>query len=173
MVDSSHLATQSTPGGILLRFDDSAPLQWSHVGDELLVEFSRDVPTSQPNVYSSNPVEYQIELTNGDHLSELGDGSGANVSPIGDRIAWYWNNKIVVANADGRNRQVLTAAPRWMLFFQKDFKGPLVWSPDGKQLFFGAFESETCRDSVYLLQVNTGRSRRFLRRTCLTIQDWR
>jgi len=60
-----------------------------------------------------------------------------------------------------------------MLIFPGDFKGPLTWSPDGKQLLFGTFESETCRDSVYLFQIETRRSRKFLHRTCITILAWR
>ncbi|MGB3629941.1 MAG: hypothetical protein WBA18_10615, partial [Terracidiphilus sp.] len=53
------------------------------------------------------------------------------------------------------------------------FKGPLVWGPDGNRLFFGTFESETCRDSVYLLRADTRRARRFLSGTCIVVLDWR
>jgi hypothetical protein len=173
IAESSRLVTERTQTGALLRFDGLASMQWSHAGDELLVGLRREIPTAQPNTYASYRVEYRIKLANRDRVSELGDGYGASVSPVADRVAWYRDNKIVVANFDGANERVITGAPRWMGFLPGDFKGPLVWSPNGRQLFFGTFESETCRDNVYLLQVDTGSSKRFLRRTCITIEDWR
>jgi hypothetical protein len=173
IVESSRLATVRTQTGALLRFDGLASTQWSHAEDELLVGFRREIPTPQPNTYTSYRVEYRIKLASDDHVSELGDGDGASVSPLADRVAWYRDNKIVIANFDGTNRRVVTGAPRWMGLLTDDFKGPLVWSPNGKQLSFGTFESETCRDNVYILQVDTGNSKRFLHRTCITIEDWR
>jgi hypothetical protein len=162
-----------TQTGAVLRFDGLASMQWSHAEDELLVGFRREIPTAQPNTYTSYRVEYRIKLASHDRVSELGDGDGASVSPVADRVAWYRVNKIVTANFDGTNGRVVAGAPRWMGFLPGNFKGPLVWSPNGKQLFFGTIESETCRDSVYLLQVDSGSSKRFLHRTCIAIEDWR
>ncbi len=173
IVESSRLATERTQAGVLLRIDGLASMQWSRAGDELLVGFRRETPTAQPNTYTSYPVEYRIELANHDRILEIGDGDGARVSPSADQVAWYRDAKIVVANFDGTNLQVITGAPRWRGLLPGDFKGPLVWSPDGRQLFFGMFTSETCRDDVYLLRVDTRRSRRFLHHTCITITDWR
>jgi Tol biopolymer transport system component len=174
IVESSRLATERTQTGALLRFDNLASMQWSHNGDELLVGFLREIPTAQPNAYKTlGGVEYWINLANHDHITEFGDGDSASVSPVADRVAWYRGNKIVIANFDGTNGRVVTTAPRWMVFLSGTFKGPLVWSPNGKQLFFGTLESETCKDNVYLLQVDTGSSKRFLHRTCITIKDWR
>jgi hypothetical protein len=173
IVEPSRLAIVRTQTGALLRFDGLASMQWSHAGDELLVGFRREIPTAQLNTYTSYRVEYRIKLANHDHVSELGDGEGASVSPVADRVAWYRDNKIVIANFDGTNGCIVTGAPRWIGFLPDDFKGPLVWSPNGKQIFFGTFESEACRDNVYLLQVDTGSSKRFLHRTCITIEDWR
>ena len=173
IVESSRLATQQTHTGIRLRFDGSAPMQWSHAGDELLVGFSREVPTSQPNTYLSYRVEYRIGLANDGRRSEFADGYDAAVSPVADRVAWYRGSNILLANFDGTNQQVLARAPRWMRILPGDFKGPLVWSPNGKQLFFGVLDSETCRDNVYLLHVETRRSSRFIHRTCIMIEDWR
>lgn len=173
IVTSSQLAIDKAPTGIQLRFDADAPMAWSHTGNELVVGFRREIPTAQPSTYSSYPVEYTIDLGRGAVRAAIGDGYGARVSPVADRIAWYRDKKIAVANLDGTDREVLTSAPRWMLFLPGDFKGPLVWSPDGEQLVFGTFESETCKDDIYILQVKTKRSQRFLHRTCIVILDWR
>jgi hypothetical protein len=67
---------------------------------------------------------------------------------------------------------VLTVA-RWLGIFQADFKGPLVWAPDGNRIFFGVWESETCKDDVYLLSADIRHAKRFLRGTCITVVDWR
>lgn len=173
IVYPAELAMERTPSGILLRFDDGAPMQWSHAEDKLVVGFRREIPTARSNWYSSYPVVFIIELRKGGARTAFENGHGAQVSPVADRIAWYRDNKIVVANLDGTDRQILTAAPRWMLFFSGDFKGPLVWSPDGEQLVFGTLESETCRDAVYILQLKTKHLRQLMSRTCITIEDWR
>jgi hypothetical protein len=136
------------------------------------VGFRREVPDSQPNWYSSYPVITIINLEKGSGRAAFEDGYGARISPIADRVAWYDDNRISMANLDGRDRQVVATAPRWMLVFKGDFKGPLVWSPDGEQLIFGTLESETCRDAVYVLQVKTRHLERLLHDTCITIEDW-
>ncbi len=173
LVPPSQLVVNLSPTGIIFRFDSSFPIEWSRSERELMADFSRDVPTMQTNVYSSQPVEVRIQLGKGNTVAEVGDGYGATVSPVADRIAWYQDSKIVAANIDGSDRQVLTGAPRWLGIFPGDFKGPLVWGPDGNRLFFGTFESETCRDSVYLLRADTRRARRFLSGTCIVVLDWR
>jgi hypothetical protein len=169
MVPSSQLTIDGTPFGHLLGF--SGAVQWTHDGNKLLAGFALDVPTRQPDTYN---VEYRIELANDGILSKFDSGSDASVSPVADRIAWYSYNKIILANVDGTDRRVLTGAPRWMGIVPEGFGGRrLTWSPDGKQLFFGVVMSENCSDDVYLLQVETGRHRRFLHHTCITIRDWR
>ena len=173
LVPQSQLRIDETSSGVRFRLDDRFSLQWSHSGREMLVDFSRDEPTQQANVYSAYPMVVRIDLANGNSIFELGDGEGAVVSPLADRIAWYRGNKIVAANIDGSDRQVLTGAPRWLGIFSGDFKGPLVWAPDGNRMFFGVWESETCKDDVYLLSADTRHAKRFLRGTCITILSWR
>jgi dipeptidyl aminopeptidase/acylaminoacyl peptidase len=173
LVPPHQLKVNPTASGVIFRFDSSFPLEWSRSGRELLASFSRDVPTKQPNVYSSHPFEVRIQLTKGNALAELGEGYGAASSPVADRIAWYQDSKIVVANIDGSGQEVLAGAPRWLGIFPGDFKGPLVWGPDGNRLFFGTFESETCRDGVYPPRADTRHAKRFLGGTCIVILDWR
>lgn len=168
-----QLARREGLNGHFLDFEGLDPIQWSHSASELLADFSREVPTSQPNTYSSYPVEYTIEFGGQHRIARFADGFRASVSPVADRVAWYLDHEIVAENLDGSDRQVLANAPRWMFLFAGDFKGPLVWSPDGKQLVFGSMDSETCRDSVYLLHLDTKKVKRFLRHTCITIEDWR
>ncbi len=172
LVPSSSLKFDSTSTGILLNFGSLYSLEWSHSGRELLADFTRDVPTKQPNVYSSLPMVVRVQLAQGNTISQLGDGYGAVVSPVADRAAWYQDNKIVAASLAGADRQVLTVA-RWLGIFQADFKGPLVWAPDGNRMFFGVWESETCKDDVYLLSADTRHAKRFLRGTCITVLSWR
>lgn len=173
LVPTSQLEAHPTPSRVLFGFDSSFPIEWSRSGRELLADFSRDVPMKQANVYSRHPVVVRIRLEKGNTVAELGDGNGAVMSPVADRIAWYQDNKIVSANIDGSDRQVLQGAPRWLGIFPGTFKGPLVWGPDGDWLFFGTFESETCRDSVYLLRIDTRHAKRFLSGTCIDILGWR
>lgn len=173
LVFARQLAPRRGQNGTFLSFEGIDPIQWSHSGDELITGFSREVPTSQPNTYSSYPVEYTIELGGKHRIARFAEGFRAEVSPVADRVAWYLGNRIVVANLDGTDQRVLVKAPRWMILFPGDFKGSLVWSPDGKELVFGTMDSETCRDSVYLLQVDTRRVKRLLRNSCISIEDWR
>jgi hypothetical protein len=51
--------------------------------------------------------------------------------------------------------------------------GLIVWSPDGGQLFFGAIESEDRSDPVFLLELKSGKSRKFLAHTSIRIRAWR
>jgi hypothetical protein len=172
LVPSSPLKFDSTSTGIHLNFGGLYSLEWSHSGRELFADFTREVPTKQPNVYSNFPMVARVQLTQGKTISEVGDGYGAVVSPVADRVAWYQDSKIVAADLAGADRQVLTVA-RWWGIFPGDFKGPLVWAPDGNRMFFGVWESETCRDDVYLLSADTRHAKRFLRGTCITILSWR
>jgi len=173
LVPPSQLKVYPRASGDILRFDERFRLGGSHSGGELLADFAREVPTKQANVYSRHPVVVRIQLEKGNALAEVGDGYGVVASPVADRIAWYQDSKIVAANIDGSDRKVLTGVPRWMGIFPGDFKGPLVWGPDGNRLLFGTFESETCRDSVYLLRADTRHAKRFLSKTCILILDWR
>lgn len=172
IVESSRLATERTQAGVLLRIDGLASMQWSRAGDELLVGFRRETPTAQPNTYTSYPVEYRIELANHDRILEIGDGDGAS-------FAVRRSSGMVPGRQDRRCKLRRNKSPGyyWRASMDGTFAGRLqgaaCWSPDGRQLFFGMFTSETCRDDVYLLRVDTRRSRRFLHRTCITTTDWR
>jgi len=173
LIPSSSLKFDSTSTGIHLNFGSPFSLEWSHSGRELFADFRRDVPTKQPNVYSNFPMVVRVQLAQENIVSQLGDGYGAVVSPVADRVAWYQDNKIVAVDLDRADLQVLTGAPRWLGVFPGDFKGPLVWAPDGNRMFFGVWESETCKDDVYLLSADTRHAKRFLRGTCITVLSWR
>jgi hypothetical protein len=168
MVTPSQLKIDGTQFGLLLGFFGA--VEWTHTGNKLLVGFTRDVPTRQLNAYN---VEFRIEEANNGVLSKFDLGAYATVSPVSDRVAWYRDNKIFVGTLDGSDRRILAESPRWMGIFPDGFGGPLTWSPDGKSMFFGVPMSENCSDDVYLLQVETGRYKRFLHHSCITIHDWR
>jgi len=169
LVPPSQLTIDGTQFGLLLGYFGA--VQWTHTGNGLLVGFTRDVPTRQPDAYA---VEFRIEEAKNGVLSNFRHGSYAAISPVADRVAWCGDGRIIVENLDGTRRQIRATSPRWMMgIFSTSFKGPLTWSPDGRQLFFGVHESEDCSDDVYLLQIETRRSKRFLHNSCITIEDWR
>lgn len=170
MVLFRQLTAHGMPFGYLVRFDASAPVQWSRLGNELFVGIIGDVPTRQPNAYT---VEFSIERARDGVLSKFSEGGGATVSPVAERVAWHVGNKIVTANLDGTDRRVVSESPRWMGVMHEDLGGSPTWSPDGKQIFFGTVVSENCSDEVYLLQVGTGRYERFLHHSCIAIREWR
>jgi len=60
-----------------------------------------------------------------------------------------------------------------MLFFKDELFWNIVWSPDGKRLFFGTIVSEDRRDDLYLLDVKSSRREQFLSHTSITIRGWR
>jgi hypothetical protein len=114
-----------------------------------------------------------IAVAKNGSFKAIDKGWGEAVSPVADRLAWILEGKIYEASFDGSGRTVIAASPRWLGVIPEPPSGHLTWSPDGKQILFFVPVSETCRDEIHLLDVETGHDKRFLQHTCLNILAWR
>lgn len=156
--------------GRAFRFVDFTPVQWSKAADTLLVGFTRDVPNPHSQWFD---VKYGIALARHGVLFPFADGTNASISPVTDRVVWFALNKIDSAKLDGTDRRILSSAPRYAIIFPGSLSGPITWSPDGKHILFRNVVSDDCTDEIYLLNVDTGVRKRFLKHTCIEILDWR
>lgn len=146
------------------------PIEWLHNDKDLVVQLDTEIPTKEPGTYDRQSNLVFI----GDGNARVTDiGSQPVVSPISNRIAYYAPDGVVAINPDSTGKVILAKAPRTTLFFKEELFGRIVWSPDGNQLFFGTIVSENRRDNLYLLDVKSGRSERFLSHTSITIRGWR
>jgi hypothetical protein len=121
---------QLSPGGDGVR---DFPGGWTPDGSAILTErYSNTSGTSDLYSLAADGSLFQP-------LGPLGGygGTGANVSPDGQRIVysqeitdWYyiWSSEIVVLNADGTGRTVITAT-------EGVFEASPVWTADGRILF--------------------------------------
>ncbi len=147
------------------------PMEWLHNNTDLVVEFNARVPTGKLGGEYRQQGNLLLVSRGGADLIDL--GSDPAVSPLSDRIAYYTREGIVTINADGAGRTVLARAPRSALFFREDLWGKIVWSPDATQMFFGTVVSDDRSDKLYLLDVQSGRTRQFLSHTSIRIRGWR
>lgn len=154
-----------------LDFYEWDPVQWSHAGNILVLGITWLVPNSHSLWFNTRP---GIAIASHGALAVVPDGRNASISPVEDRVAFFAaNGNVVSVRLDGSDLRTLSKRPSWMGILPDVLTGPLTWSPDGKQLFFGDVVSETCSDDVFLLQVDTGVRRRFLQHSCVSILDWR
>lgn len=138
--------------------------EWFRNGRGFILEFIADIPTKQPGTYTSRS---EIFIVRDDNAHLLDIGHQPAVSPDSDRVAYYAREGILEINPDGSGRKVLWRASKpWPLLsaccpnvfppFSALLDKPIVWSHDGSQLFYGTWESEDYRDSIYLLDVKSG-----------------
>ncbi len=144
-------------------------VQWLHNDRDVLVELDEAVPTSRPG---ERTTPSDLLLFSGDTAHLIGSCWRPAVSPTSDRIACYAHEGIVTMNSDGTGKTVLAKAPRQLLFFREELWGTIAWSPDARRLFFGTWVSEDRRDTVYLLDVTSGRRQTFQSRTSIRIRGW-
>jgi Tol biopolymer transport system component len=145
-------------------------IQWSHAGRFNLAEVENEVPTAQSGAYR---VYYQTGLVENGVVTKFIPALCPSVSPIQDRFAYFLGNEVLEEDFDGTQRKLLAETPRSLLLFHESWRCPLVWSPDGKRLFFGTWISENGTDKVYLLDAKTKKCKLFLKKTSIQILDWR
>ena len=146
LTDTTHLSTpinaMKGPDGNIYLSDQIGdggdgvrdfPGGWTPDGSAILTErYSNTTGTSDLYSLAADGSLFQP-------LGPLGGygGTGANVSPDGQRIVysqeitdWYyiWSSEIVVLNADGTGRTVITAT-------EGVFEASPVWTADGRILF--------------------------------------
>jgi hypothetical protein len=146
------------------------PMQWLHNGRDLVVELDTEIPTKEPGTYSQ---QSNLLLVSGGDAHVMDIGSHPAVSPSSDRVAYYASEGVVAINADTMGKTILAKAPGAIWFGKEYLFWNIVWSPDASRLFFGTIVSETRRDNLYLLDVKSGHSEKFLSRTSITIRGWR
>jgi hypothetical protein len=139
-------------------------IQWSHAGRFNLAEVENEEPTAQSGAYRAY---YQSGLVENGVFEKFTTALCPSVSPIQDRFAYFRGNEVLEEDFDG------TETPRSLLLFHESWRCPLVWSPDGKRLFFGTWVSENGADKIYLLDTRTRKCKLFLKRTSIRILDWR
>jgi len=163
---------QRTLGSLPLRINGKPPthgwnltsIDWLHQRPEL-VESGTCRETHQTLLFSSNDSRL------------LAFGSGAAVSPAGDHIAVALKDSVVVIDGDGSNRRRITSIPPaafFLPFFKEEtFWSKVVWSPSGDRLWFNTIINEEFNSNLYLVDLKTGRRRRVLKNTSVTITAWR
>jgi hypothetical protein len=156
-------------GGHEFTFGVWHPIQWLHDGKGLVVESNTEIPLKEPGTYHE---QSNLLLVSGGDARMIEIGSQPAVSPTSDQIAYYAPEGIARINPDKTGKEVLAEAPRTMLFFKDDLFWKIVWSPDGKRLFFGTIVSENGHDNLYLLDVKSGRREQFLLHTSIAIRGW-
>jgi hypothetical protein len=159
-------AAMNRPEGYDLGWGTWTALQWLHDGAGFIRDAEKEIPTKQPLSFRS---ESDLLIVVGRFVHGVDVGSSPAVSPVSNQIAYYGHEGIVMINADGTGRTVL--ARRSGLSGEFPNRG-IVWSKDGSWLFCGSMESEDRRDGVFLVDLKSGSSRRFLSRTSITIRGW-
>ena len=148
------------------------PMQWLRRGESLVVQRGEEVPSREPKSFTTQAKLFRIEREDPPRLIAL--GSNPSVSPQSDQIAYLGEGGIAAINPDGSGKHLLAKAPRTGPLFQKELLwGPIVWSPDGQQLFFGAIESEDHSDKLFLLDIRRGQIKTFASHTSIRIRGWR
>ena len=156
--------SRRTPG----RFFAWYPMQWLHNNQDLVVERSEEVPTGAPRTVIEQSMLFTARA-DGAHLLAL--GSSPSVSPLSDRIAYFSIDGLAMINPDGSDKQLIARNPR-VFFSRADLGGPIVWSPEGGQLFFSAIETEYRSGRLFLVAVKSGKPRTFLSLTSIRIRGW-
>jgi Tol biopolymer transport system component len=151
---------------------------WSHEGDTLILtleKFIADAKQRDPRWTSGRTVFYLASVKDG-HAHVFAEGMWPSVSPAGDEIAAFADNKLVVMAADGSHQRVVSDAPRYPRYlplFRGDLGGHIVWSPNADRLFFMNIVSDNGADNVYLVDLRSGQRKLFLEKTSVSILGWR
>jgi hypothetical protein len=168
-------------GRLPLRINGTVPtegwnlleINWLHHRPELVIDVDVRIPTHEPG---TSVGQDQTLLFSRDDSRILTVGSVAAASPTDDRIAYIDHGHVFVINADGSNRRTVASLPPtlpFLLFLRESPWSTIVWSPTGDRLWFNTIIDEGGNTNVYLVDVTTGRRRRVLKHTLITVTAWR
>jgi hypothetical protein len=144
------------------------PLQWLHDAGGTLVELEIDVPTGKPG---ESIATSDIFTVRNERKNIFARGSRPSVSPRSDEIAYFSGDSVKVGNASGEH-QTIVRAPRQFTFIREEWFGRPTWSPDASKLIVGTIVSESRRDNLYILDLESRKLSPFLSKTSISIRDW-
>jgi len=173
--------TKHIVGRLPLRINGKIPTEgWQlfsierfHRRPELMLDAMVCIPTREPGTCEQ---QRQVLLLSSDDSRVLEMGANAAVSPAGDSIAFFAKNGVVVVDADGSNRRVVTHAASTLFFLpflKEESWTTIVWSPGGERLWFNTIIDEGGNTDAYLVDVKRGRRRQILRHSMIIITAWR
>ena len=112
---------------------------------------------------------YKMDVNGNNNQLIISNASSPKWSPQGDKIMYIISGKngssqISVANADGSNRQQLTAsvAPGWWdTGFPRDGNGDPQWTPDGEKIVYVSWENG--KSEIFIMNVDGSEQTRLTR----------
>jgi Tol biopolymer transport system component len=149
-------------------------IAWLHQRSAFIACVNVCVPTREAGTCQE---QRQTFLLSWDDSRLLAVGGGVAVTPAGDHIAVVTKDSVVVIDADGSKQRRITGIPAAAFYFpfikETTFWSNVVWSPSGDRLWFNTIINEEFNSNLYLVDLKTGRRRRALKNTSLTITAWR
>jgi hypothetical protein len=168
-------------GRLPLRIDGQVPtegwdirsLNWLHGRPELVLDTEICNPTKEKGTCIE---QGESLLFSSDDSHVLLMGKKGAVSPVANIVAAGSTDAIEEVDSNGSNRRIITKVPvaLWILpFLKEELWNQIVWSPTGDRLWFSTIIDEGGNANVYLVDVKSGKRKRILKKTLITITAWR